>query len=159
LLKSGRSVLASAVEFLDDRGEVFAEGAGSFMLAGDPSVRLPHTVSFERTPLPPSITLPIAERAGCERRAPGLAVLPRREDGLNSSNTVNGGLLALAAEEAVLSLAPHTTLSSLNLRYLRPVRIGPAVAKARLRDQLGMVDLYDEGAENRLAVTATARVF
>jgi acyl-coenzyme A thioesterase PaaI-like protein len=159
LLKAGRTVLTSSVEFADANGEVFAEGAGSFMLAGDPHVRLPSTISLDRPSQPPRIVLPIAERAGCERRAPGLAVLPRREDGLNSSNTVNGGLLALAVEEAVLSLAPHTTLCSLGLRYLRPVRTGPAVAQARLRQGLATVELFDQGNDNRLAVTATARVF
>ena len=159
LLKAGRSVLTSVVEFSDARGEVFAEGAGSFMLAGDPDVRLPHAISLDLPPRAASIAEPIAQRAGCERRGPGVAVLPRREDGLNSSNTVNGGLLAVVVEEALLSLAPHTTLSSLGLRYLRPVRTGPAVARARLRHGLGMVELFDEGNENRLAVTATARVF
>ncbi len=54
-----------------------------------------------------------------------MAVLPRSEDGLNSSNSVNGGLIALAAEEAVLSLAPGDTLRSLGLRYLQAVRAGP----------------------------------
>jgi acyl-coenzyme A thioesterase PaaI-like protein len=159
LLKSGRSVLTSAVEFLDAQGEVFAEGAGSFMLAGDPHVRLPDTISLDLPARPTTIRLPIAQRAGCELRAPDVVALPRREDGLNSSNTVNGGLLAVAAEEAVLSLAPGTTLSSLGLRYLRPVRTGPAVATARLRDGLALVEVFDEGNEHRLAVTATARVF
>ena len=45
-----------------------------------------------------------------------MAVLPRSEDGLNSSNTVYGGLIALAVEEAVLSLADGQTLCSLALR-------------------------------------------
>ena len=55
-----------------------------------------------------------------------MAVLPLLEDGLNASNTVNGGLIALVIEEALLSLAPGQTLCSLALRYMQPVRVGPA---------------------------------
>jgi len=86
-------------------------------------------------------------------------VLPRSEDGLNSSNSLNGGLIALAAEEAVLSLAPADTLCSLGLRYLQAVRAGPVVATARAHDGLGQVELRDSGRGDRLSVTATARTF
>jgi acyl-coenzyme A thioesterase PaaI-like protein len=159
LLKAGRSVLSACVDFFVD-GEPLGVSAGSFMLAGDPNVRLPSTLSFEAAaPRAATLSEPIAERAGCERKQAGVAELPRRHDGLNSSNTINGGLLALVAEEALLSLAPHTTLCSLALRYLRPARIGPAVARATLRGGLGLVEVSDAGSEDRLAVTATARLF
>ena len=73
---------------------------------------------------------------------------------------MNGGLIALAAEEAVLSLEPDgATLSSLSLRYLRPVRVGPAVATAQTRSGLGQIEVRDAGNENRLSVLATARFF
>ncbi len=158
-LKAGRSVFATSVEFLTDADGCIALGSGSFMLAGDPDVRLPRLLSIDRAAQPARLEVPLAERAGCERHAPGVAVLPRRADALNSSNTVNGGLIALAAEEAVLSLARDTTLCSLALRYLRPVRSGPAVARARLSDGLAWVDVFDEGNENRLSVTVIARTF
>ena len=86
-------------------------------------------------------------------------MLPRSEDGLNSSNTVNGGLIALAVEEALLSLAPGETLCSLALRYMQAVRAGPAVATATMTAGLGQAELRDAGNGNRLAVAATARVF
>ena len=88
-----------------------------------------------------------------------MAVLPRSDDGLNSSNTVNGGLIALVAEEAALSLSPGATLSSLSLRYLRPVRVGPAVATAHARSGLGQIEVRDAGSDDRLSVLATARYF
>ena len=50
------------------------------------------------------LSMPLAERADCKRQAPGVAVLHKSEDGLNSAKTVHGGLIALAAEESVLSL-------------------------------------------------------
>lgn len=156
LLKAGRSVLFARVEFRSEDGDVFAEGSGLFMLAGDPHARLPATLSVDLPARPVRLTVPIAQRAGCERKAPGIAVLPRTDDALNSANSVHGGLLAMAAEEAVLSLDPDAALCSLGLRYLRPVRSGPAVAKAQLRAGLAMVEVFD-GNEDRLAVAATAR--
>ena len=62
-------------------------------------------------------------------------------------------------EEAALSLSPGTTVSSLILRYLRPVRVGPAVASARNGSGLGDVEVRDAGNENRLSVLATTRFF
>jgi acyl-coenzyme A thioesterase PaaI-like protein len=159
LVKTGRTVLSAVVEFADDAGEVFAEGSGSFMAAGDPSVRLPPVVSFEMPPRAPSLTVPIAQRIGCEHRGPGCVALPRREEGLNASNTINGGLLAIVIEEALLSIADGRTLSSLGLRYLRPARLGPAIASARVREGLGMVEVHDAGSEGRLAMLASARLF
>jgi acyl-coenzyme A thioesterase PaaI-like protein len=157
--KAGRSVIVIEVDFLDERGETFAFSGSSFMAAPDSSVTLPLPASIDRPPREPTMTLPLADRAGCKREQPGTAVLPRTEDGLNGVGTIHGGLLALAAEEAVLSLAPGETLSSLGLRYLQPVRVGPAVATATISAGLGRVELRDSGREERLAVTATARTF
>jgi hypothetical protein len=50
-------------------------------------------------------------------------------------------------------------LSSLSLRYLRPVRVGPAVASARIESGLGQIEVRDAGFEDRLSVLATARLF
>jgi uncharacterized protein (TIGR00369 family) len=158
-VKAGRSVIVAEVEFCDEREETVAFGAGSFMAAPDARLTLPGLTSIDMPPRAPALTMPLADRAGCRRERPGTAVLPRSEDGLNGSNTVNGGLIALAAEEAVLSLLPGETLCSLHLRYLQPVRVGPAVATAVVRGGLGRVELRDRGRDDRLAVTATARTF
>jgi hypothetical protein len=73
---------------------------------------------------------------------------------------VNGGLLALAVEEAVLStLPPATTLSMLAMRYLRPVRVGPAVAEAVAHGRVAEVTVVDHGRGDDVAVLATARAF
>jgi len=158
-LKAGRSVFMASVAFTSGDGCPIAVGGGSFMVAPDPSLRLPTTLSLDGPPPVQSLREPLAQRAGCERREAGVAVLPRSDDGLNSSNTVNGGLIALAVEEAALSLAPGATVSSLSLRYLRPVRIGPAVATAEVRSGLGQIAVRDAGNANRLSVLATARFF
>ncbi|MGC7101540.1 hypothetical protein ACPZ19_43275 [Amycolatopsis lurida] len=69
----------------------------------------------------------------------------------------HGGLIALAVEEAALSLEPGTTLLSLAMRYLRPARVGPLVATATRRGALARVDVRDSGNDHRLAVAATTR--
>ena len=158
VLKAGRSVVVCGVDLTDGAGHPLGIGAASFMAAPDPRLALPGGVSADAPP-PPSRPLrgPFAERARCRRRAPGVAALPRADDGLNAAGTVNGGLIALVAEEAALSLTPGATLWSLALRYLRPVRVGPAVATAAVRAGLGRVEVRDEGGGDRPVATATTR--
>ncbi|MQY25662.1 PaaI family thioesterase [Nocardia aurantia] len=157
-VKVGRSVFVAETECTVD-GVPVAFGAASFMVAPNPDVQFHGDLSIDMPAATERLTMPLADRAGCERRSPGVAVLPRTEDGLNASNTVNGGLIAVAAEEAVLSLAPGDSLSFLGLRYLQAARVGPVVATARLYDGVGRVELRDSGNENRLATLATARTF
>lgn len=159
-MRQGRSLFVAEVRFTAGNGEPLAIGGGSFVTSPDPTVRLPPSLSIGEEPTGGTrLTVPLAERAGCERRSPGVAVLRRSEDGLNSSRTVNGGLIALAAEEAVLGLVPGRTLCSLGLRYLHPVRVGPVVAAATEIGGLARVELHDAGNADRLSVLATARLF
>ena len=103
-VKAGRSVFVGEVEFADARGEAFGFSAASFMVAPDTTLRPPRLPSLEIPPQDARLSMPLADRADCKRQAPGVAVLHKSEDGLNSAKTVHGGLIALAAEEAVLSL-------------------------------------------------------
>jgi len=60
----------------------------------------------------------------------------------------------------VLTLAePGAMVCSLQVRYLSPVRTGPAVATAAGRDGLYRCELRDSGNGNRLAALATVRTF
>jgi acyl-coenzyme A thioesterase PaaI-like protein len=160
-VKAGRAVVVLTVDFTDDAGERIAVGTGSFMAVPDPTLTLPPDARRPEALVDSGMRLrvPLAERAGCERREPGVAVLPRSADGLNSAGTINGGLAALAVEEAALSLTPGTTLASMALRYLRPARIGPAVATADVLAGLGRVEVRDAGSDDRLAIVATTRTF
>jgi acyl-coenzyme A thioesterase PaaI-like protein len=156
-IKSGRSIYVARTDVTAD-GAPLALAYASFMAAPDPRLRMPPLTTID-LPRQPSLAVPLAERAGSVRVRPGVAQLTRRHDGLNSSNTVNGGLIALAAEEAALSLADGRTLCSVALRYLQPVRVGPAVAEARFVEGLGQVEIRDAGATGRLAAVATARLW
>jgi acyl-coenzyme A thioesterase PaaI-like protein len=158
-IKAGRSIFVARMEFFAENGEPIGVAAGSFMAAHDLSLRAPSKLGVEGFQSQERLSVPFAERAGCERSEPGVAVLHRAEDGINHSDTVLGGLIALAAEEAALSLAPGNTLCSLGLRYLHATRVGPVVATARLQNGLGQVEIRDSGNDNRLCVTATARTF
>lgn len=158
LAKVGRSVVVPTVELTDEHGRPLGFGAASFMVAPDPELRMPEHTGLEgRPPGMARLRQPLAERVGVEHRNPGVAALARSEEGLNASGTVNGGLLALVVEEAARSLEPGATLVALALRYLQPVRVGPAVATAVVEGGLGRVEVRDAGAEDRLAVLATTR--
>ncbi|MGW0181122.1 PaaI family thioesterase [Nocardia sp. NPDC003345] len=157
-IKAGRSVFVAEVEWTVD-GEPFAFGGGSFMVSPNEELRLPAQLSLDMPVSEHLLEVPLAERAGCERTAAGTAVLPRTDDGLNASRTVNGGLIALAAEEAMLSLAPGATLSTLGLRYLQPERVGPVVAEAELRADVARATLRDSGNDDRITTLATGRLF
>jgi acyl-coenzyme A thioesterase PaaI-like protein len=137
MVKSGRSVFVSTVEFASEDGDPIATAGGTFMLSPDPTVRLPDELSIDAPPRRTILSVPLAARAGCQRREPGVAILPRSEDGLNSSRTVTGGLIALAAEEAALSLSPGETLCSLGLRYLQPIRVGPGRRRCHGAERAG----------------------
>jgi acyl-coenzyme A thioesterase PaaI-like protein len=160
MLKSGRAVNVASVEFTDQDGLPLATSTASFMSSPDTSLTLPsmaeHLALHGANPY--RLERPLAEEANCVRLGPGLAELPRSEGGMNASNTINGALLALVAEEAVLSDAPSCSLASLAIRYLRPSRQGPVVASATRIGDLSRVEVCDAGDGNRMVVTATARL-
>jgi len=156
--KAGRSVAVLSVDIEADGASIgFAHA--TFMAAPNPSLKMPTIVSDEGllTPHPARLTVPFAERAGCELRAPGVVEIPMRPDGLNAAGTLNGGLLALAVEEAALAAGGGLPLESMSMRFASPVRFGPAVATAEVCDGLGSVVVRDEGREDRLAVIASTR--
>jgi acyl-coenzyme A thioesterase PaaI-like protein len=160
IVKSGRSVTVARVDFTDQDGEPIGFGAGSFMAAPDERMVFSSPTSVDQAlPEGSRLTVPFAERAGCERRSPGVAVLAPSAEALNASQTVNGGLIALTVEEAALSLSAGQTLASLGLRYLQPLRVGPAIAEAEVRHGLGRIEVRDGGNDGRLCVLATSRTF
>ena len=139
--------------------EHFGFAAASFMASPDTSLTIPSLAG--RSPLPAGPRWPyrLPSEPAASAAGPGVAVLAHSDEVLNASNTINGGLIALAVEEAVLSLSPGASLASIDLRYLQPARVGPAVATAEVRHGLGHVEVRDEGNENRLCVAATTRTF
>lgn len=159
-VKAGRTVFVAGVDFTGD-GQPLGTASATFMPVPDDSLRLPESALLLDRTRNETMRLdqPFAVRAGCIRQEPGVALLVRSDDGLNSSNTINGGLIALVAEEAVLAATPERTLSSLALRYLRPARVGPLVATATAHGDVSRIEVRDTGSDDRLTVTASARTF
>ncbi len=115
VVKAGRSVFVGEVEFADARGEAFGFSAASFMAAPGESLRPPRPTRLEIPPPETLLSMPLAERADCKRQAPGVAVLHKSEDGLNSgqdparrADRAGGGggrALARAGDDAVVARA------------------------------------------------------
>jgi len=162
LVRAGRSVMIFSLEFHDAKGAHVGFGHSVFMAAPDPEMKTPpgdwaiKRFDRQRGPL---LAQPLAERVGSEVREPGLAVLPRARDIRNQTGAINGGILSVPIEDAVLSRAgAGASMSSLLIRYLRPLRKGPAIARAELEGNLARVEVIDE-ERDALSIHATARLF
>lgn len=159
VLKAGSSVVTAEVAFAAD-GRPVGHGEAAFMAAPGGASGLPPMETlvayFSR-----GVTVldqPYAERAGCRRESPGVASLTMTRDKLNAAGSVNGGLLAIVIEEAILSATADCVVTSLAVRYLRAGRTGPFVATAEIIGDLARVQVRDAGADERLVVVATARL-
>jgi acyl-coenzyme A thioesterase PaaI-like protein len=157
VVKAGRSVVVSTTELIDGEDTPVGVAHGSFMMAPGVDDHF-DDLRLDVADLGP-LTVPFAERAGCTREAPGVASIPLPPGGGNAAGTLNGGLLALVAEEAALSVSGASGLSHLALRYLRPVRIGPAVARAEVVGEVANIEIHDAGDGGKLAVLATAHLW
>lgn len=156
VLKSGRTTTFGEATFRSD-GEtepaVLSHGTfiasprpqdtGFSLRAGGPLARPPGTM-----------TVPFARRVGCRRVEPGLAEIARRDDLLNPADTLQGGLVALVAEEAACSLRDGAVPTALDVRYLSAIRVGPARATAVDLGAATRVEVRDAGADGRLAAIA-----
>ncbi len=159
--KLGRTISFFTLDISDEQGRPLGHGHSQFMATPNPKYSLPSgdwaLEGFAQQQ--GTLTEPVARRVQCERREQGVASLPWAPDIQNATKAINGGILALAIEEAILSAAePGQSLSSMLINYLRSVRTGPALARAQVMDCLGRVEVYDE-ANGSLAALATAQLF
>ena len=81
----------------------------------------------------------------------------------NPWGIMHGALSALMAEEAALAASGCGRIITLDLRFLAPVRTGPARATGEVVGRRGgdthvRVELVDRGADHRLCVLAAAVV-
>jgi acyl-coenzyme A thioesterase PaaI-like protein len=158
VLKAGSSMVTAELDFQAD-GEPIGLAMAAFTVGPHVSRTLP-PVDTLVTYYSSAVSLleqPYAERAGCIRTAPGVAELAMAPDKVNAAGTMNGGLIALAVEEAALSTAPDAALRSLTMRYLRSGRIGPFVATAERTGDLARIDVRDAGNDNRVVIAAIGR--
>ncbi|MCU1487157.1 MAG: thioesterase superfamily protein [Actinomycetia bacterium] len=159
VVKAGRTIVVCEVRFHEEGDAApFAIAHTSFMASPNPDHLQPDAGFDLAMQVPQRLSIPLAERAEVRVLAPGRVEMPKRPDGLNAAGAIQGGLVALAAEEAAASCAGRPALlSSLALRYLRPFALGPAVAEAEAFDDLCIVRLTD-GGSGKLGALATARL-
>lgn len=138
ILRSGRRAYVTQTDFfLPGRG-LAAVCTGSFSAIS----RTVNALGDDVEPPPPRhqrarLETDLAARVGLEVLAPGRASLARRADLGNSTDSLMGGLTALVGETAALSAVAgqdgkQYLAERLHIRYLAPVRIGPARAEAEM---------------------------
>ena len=160
-VKVGRTILVSEARFWDkDTGAPVAAALASFIASPNPdhvfTGGFPSLVGIAG-----ALEQPFADRAACAVVQTGIADVPHRTGNLNSSGGIQGGILALVAEEAVASLqGGPTVLASMNLRYLRPFTVGPARAVAEGGNSMALVRITDTGTgTGKLGAVVTTRSF
>jgi acyl-coenzyme A thioesterase PaaI-like protein len=139
LLKVGRRVSVAETWFTA-AGETdpYAVAISTFVIVGEPDpggVVLP---SHHDPPFSPPLPLetPIEDHAGITTVAPGVVDIEHRASVGNSRGTLQGGMVALVAERACETLlaaegVPHV-VTSIDLRYLSAMRVGPVRTTARI---------------------------
>jgi acyl-coenzyme A thioesterase PaaI-like protein len=157
-VKIGRTVVVCEASFRQESAtDPFAIAIASFIASPNPE----HVFEGgfpDFTGIPGRLSAPFAERAGLRVIEPGVAEVPRREDGLNGTGAIQGGILSLAAEQAALSLSPEPAVAvGLNMRYLRQFSIGPCRAEATGDARGSIVRLVDEGT-GKVGAIATVRL-
>ncbi len=159
VVKTGRTVVVLHSEFRSGDGRPAGFANALFVAGPDPGSVGPARQHLEWHYSKPrsALTEPLATMLGSQVVAPGHAVLPCSPHILNTAGAINGGLIAIAVEQAALSADPDaSTLESIQLRYLRGVRTGPASAHATVHHGIGQVEVHD-CATGKLAIVATTR--
>jgi acyl-coenzyme A thioesterase PaaI-like protein len=159
VVKAGRTLALAEVWFrVDGDDEPAALAQTTFMASPNPAHLAEGGFPLVDRPRPSLLAVPFADRAGV--RVDGGAVeVPHQPEGLNASGGINGGLIALIAEEAALAAAPvPSTAQSLSLRYLRPFTVGPARATATVSGPLARVQVVDAGNAGKLGTVASLRL-
>ena len=160
VVKAGQSIVVCDVWFWDGVvDEPFAFSHATFMASPNPDHVI--TESFSERTLPPDagrLPAPFADRAGVRHLGAGVAEVPRTPIGLNGIGAIQGGLLALVAEEAATGDEPEPVVATgLAVRYLRSFAVGPARATATRSGGLAHVRIVDAGRDDRLGAVATVR--
>ncbi|MDZ7673992.1 MAG: hotdog domain-containing protein [Acidimicrobiales bacterium] len=84
VVKVGSEVVVASVDIADEDDVPVGTGTGLFMVARDPELHLPASADELVAAMAEAdgpLRTPLADRAGCERREPGVAVLPRPTTG------------------------------------------------------------------------------
>ena len=168
LLKTGRTTTVGETTFSVPGADVpFAISFGTFIGSPRPGdVRAVELTGYAEPRKALTLTQPFTDRLGIRIVEPGVADADHRPDLLNTSDSIQGGVLALIAEVAAQSLATAEAgrtfvVDDLDIRYLRSARVGPARAQARLLHLTDTranvaIEIRDLGGDNRIVSYASA---
>ena len=160
--KSGRSVSVLSIDIADGDERPLGFAHATFMAAPNPSLRMPTIVRDEGLLRPHPPTPRGAVRRAGGLRSPRRRAWRRSRSGPTASTPrapSTAGSSRSSSRRRRCRRNPAPRLSSLSMRYAQPVRVGPAVGAADVRDGLGNVVVRDAGRDDRLAVIATTRTF
>jgi acyl-coenzyme A thioesterase PaaI-like protein len=158
IVRAGRSLVVVAVKFVMQGDELpFGFGHAGFMASPNPAHVVPEGQQLGSLSRRASLTIPWADRAGIVRSGPARAEVERTLEIVNPTSAIQGGVVAMLAEESILSGRPGEVLSSLALRYLSGLRGRSAAAEAEVHGDLALATLTDHPS-GRVATLATARL-
>lgn len=172
VVKSGRSISVGETEFRAGAdGSLVARSLGTFQASPRPGDEAPEGFArpggFHRTAEP--LAEPFTDRVGLEILEAGLARISLREDLLNATQSLQGGMVALLGEVAsatgaTAAVGALQAVDHLDVRYLAAARVGPFVARAEIEAvEAGRArvrtEIRDPGRDDRLCaiVLATTR--
>jgi len=158
IVKLGRTVVVTETPFVDEEtGKLLAVSFVTFVPSPNPEHVFEGGTFPEQALWDGRLSQPLAARAGARVIEPGIVEMARSTEGLNATGAIQGGLVALAAEEAASSLSDEpVVLHAFQMRYLRQFAIGPARAVADGTPDFATVRLTDLGS-GKLGAIATAR--
>lgn len=158
VVRSGRRVTVMGYEARNQTDDApFAFGHAGFMASPDPAHEVPDVFPLESSEARRRLALPFADRVGVRRGVNGQVEVPYRIDNVNATGAIQGGLVALAAEEAVLAARRDAEFASLSIRYLSGIREVAAVATADMSGDLARVEIV-AGDAGKLGAVATAQL-
>jgi acyl-coenzyme A thioesterase PaaI-like protein len=180
ILKAGKTTTVTETRFyswdgppeqLRPGGRPFANCIGTFVASGNPADLLPSTRSA-MIPISgsgfPVLERPILERLGSVGHSPGVLETRLTPEILNSAGILQGGAVALLADDSAQSAATahagvNCPVFDLDIHFLDALRIGPVRSSAEMVGEtvngttMWRVELRDLGMANRLGTVALAR--
>ncbi|MGE0881494.1 MAG: hypothetical protein AB7L13_24555 [Acidimicrobiia bacterium] len=150
VVKAGRSLVIAESAFTDPlTGELVATAVGTFMVSPR-GEKLPGKPARRRDATATTVDKPYPEYVGVRVIEPGVVEVDRRPRLLQTSNSLQGGVIALLGEVAAESMSGEMAVE-IDVRYLGSVKVGPARTSTR---QVGphtyRVEIKDVGAGDRV---------
>jgi hypothetical protein len=166
VVRAGSRIVITGFDVATPDGRTIAVGNAGFMASPNPA----HVVDGGFPLDSPDrrrgrLGVPFADRAGVIRSGgrsgdgsvDGSAMAPYLLDNINATGAIQGGIVALVAEEAVADAAGGRIAESMSIRYLRGFRGTPATAHATITGSLGRVEvLGDDGRPGALVTVRLA---